>query len=116
MQTALGGAGLAVAFNAPIAGTLFTPEEVTKAFRTTTVLAAIFASSAAVGCPRLVLGDHREFHWEIITQPGFGWLPLFVVFGLLDGRFSVRPPTSWSCGSSNASRHCAASPPWRRRR
>ncbi len=85
MQTALGGAGLAVAFNAPIAGTLFTLEEVTKAFRTQTVLAAIFAASAAVGCSRLVLGDHREFHWEIITQPGFGWLPLFVVFGLLTG-------------------------------
>ena len=30
MPTALGGADLAVAFNAPIRGTLFTLEEVTK--------------------------------------------------------------------------------------
>jgi CIC family chloride channel protein len=85
MQTALGGAGLAVAFNAPIAGTLFTLEEVTRAFRMKTVLAALFAGSAAVGCSRLVLGDHREFRWEQVTQPGLAWLPLFVVFGLLTG-------------------------------
>lgn len=85
MQTALGGAGLAVAFNAPIGGTLFTLEEVTKTFRTKTVLATLFAGSAAVGCSRLVLGDRREFRWELVTQPGLAWLPLFVAFGLLTG-------------------------------
>ena len=85
MQTALGGAGLAVAFNAPIGGTLFTLEEVTKSFRTKTVLATLFAAATAVGCSRLVLGDHHEFRWQNATQPEFVWLPLFVVFGLLTG-------------------------------
>ena len=85
MQTALGGAGLAVAFNAPIGGTLFTLEEVTKSFRPRTVLATLFAAATAVGCSRLVLGDHHEFSWEHATQPDFVWLPLFVVFGLLTG-------------------------------
>ena len=85
MQTALGGAGLAVAFNAPIGGTLFTLEEVTKSFRMKTVLATLFAAATAVGCARLVLGDHHEFRLEHLTQPQFGWLPLFVVFGLLTG-------------------------------
>jgi CIC family chloride channel protein len=85
MQTALGGAGLAVAFNAPIGGTLFTLEEVTKSFRTKTVLATLFAAATAVGCSRLVLGDRHEFRWENATQPEFVWLPLFVVFGLLTG-------------------------------
>ena len=33
MQTAVGGAGLAVAFNAPLGGTLFALREVTKSFR-----------------------------------------------------------------------------------
>lgn len=85
MQTALGGAGLAVAFNAPIGGTLFTLEEVTRSFRVKTVLATVFAASVAVGCARLVLNDHSEFQMVHIAEPGFVWLPLFVVFGLLTG-------------------------------
>jgi CIC family chloride channel protein len=85
MQTALGGAGLAVAFNAPIGGTLFTLEEVTKSFRIKTVLATVFAASTAVGCAHLVLGNHAEFRWENIAEPKLAWLPLFVVFGLLTG-------------------------------
>ncbi|HOB49012.1 MAG TPA: ClC family H(+)/Cl(-) exchange transporter [Mycobacterium sp.] len=85
MQTALGGAGLAVAFNAPVGGTLFSLEEVTKSFRLTTVLATIFAASTAVGCAHLVLGNDSEFRLPAIDEPHLGWLPLFVVFGLLTG-------------------------------
>lgn len=85
MQTALGGAGLAVAFNAPIGGTLFTLEEVTRSFRLKTVLATLFAAATAVGCSRLILGDHPEFRLGHIAEPGLAWLPLFVVFGLLTG-------------------------------
>lgn len=85
MQTALGGAGLAVAFNAPIAGTLFTLEEVTRSFKLKTVLATVFAAAMAVGCARLILGDHAEFQLAHIDEPALVWLPLFVVFGLLTG-------------------------------
>jgi CIC family chloride channel protein len=85
MQTALGGAGLAVAFNAPIGGTLFTLEEVTKSFRVKTVLAALFSAVAGVSCSRLILGNHADFHVEPISAPALAWLPLFVVFGLLTG-------------------------------
>ncbi len=85
MQTALGGAGLAVAFNAPIAGTLFTLEEVTKSFRVKTVLATLFAAVAAVSCSRLVLGNHADFHVQPSGDTALAWLPLFVVFGLLTG-------------------------------
>lgn len=85
MQTALGGAGLAVAFNAPIGGTLFTLEEVTRSFRMKTALATVFAGATAVGCSRLVLGNHTEFGLRAIAEPRFAWLPLFVVFGLLTG-------------------------------
>ena len=85
MQTALGGAGLAGAFNAPIGGTLFTLEEVTKSFRVKTVLATLFSAVAAVGCSRLVLGNHTDFQVEPVGAPALAWLPLFVVFGLLTG-------------------------------
>jgi chloride channel protein, CIC family len=85
MQTALGGAGLAVAFNAPIGGTLFTLEEVTKSFRVKTVLATLFSAVTAVSCSRLMLGNHADFQVEPISAPALAWLPLFVVFGLLTG-------------------------------
>jgi CIC family chloride channel protein len=71
MQTAVGGAGLAVAFNAPI--------------RVQTVLATLFAAGAAVGCMRLLLGNEPDFHVVEIGAPALAWLPLFVVFGLLTG-------------------------------
>ncbi len=85
MQTAVGGAGLAVAFNAPIGGTLFSLEEVTKSFRLQTVLATLFAAAAAVGCMRVLLGNEPDFHVDVIGAPALHWLPLFVVFGLLTG-------------------------------
>lgn len=85
MQTALGGAGLAVAFNAPIGGTLFTLEEVTKSFRVKTVLATLFSAISGVACVRLMLGNHADFQVEPISAPALAWLPLFVAFGLLTG-------------------------------
>lgn len=85
LQAALGGAGLAVAFNAPIGGALFTIEEVTKSVRLLTVLTTITATATAVGCSRLISGDHPDFVVGPLTSPELAWLPLFIVFGLLTG-------------------------------
>lgn len=89
LQTAVGGAGLAVAFNAPIGGLLFTLEEVTKSFRMQTVLATAFAAATGVGCARLVVGDHPDFAVPELNSPGLQWLPLFAVFGLATGCLGV---------------------------
>ncbi|WP_422745225.1 ClC family H(+)/Cl(-) exchange transporter [Mycobacterium sp. WMMD1722] len=85
MQTAVGGAGLAVAFNAPIGGTLFALEEVTKSFRMQAVLATLLSAATAVGCMRLLLGNEPDFRVAAVETPGLAWLPLFVVFGVLTG-------------------------------
>lgn len=85
MQAALGGAGLAVAFNAPLAGVLFALEEVTKSWRLQAVLVSAFAAAAAVGTSRLVLGDHPDFVVPPVPAPELVWLPIFLVFGVLTG-------------------------------
>ena len=85
MQTALGGAGLAVAFNAPIGGVLFTLEEATKSIRMRTVLATLCAAGTAVACSRVLLGNHPDFQVEPIAAPALALIPVFVVFGLLTG-------------------------------
>lgn len=85
MQTALGGAGLAVAFNAPLGGTLFTLEEATKSVHLRTVLTTLFSAASAVACARLILGDQPDFHVDPVAAPSTGWIPVFIAFGLITG-------------------------------
>lgn len=89
MQSAVGGAGLAVAFNAPIGGVLFTLEEVSKSFRVRTVLATVLAAATAVGCSRIVNGNHPDFAVRPFEAPSLAYLPAFLVFGLLTGCLGV---------------------------
>lgn len=85
MQTAIGGAGLAVAFNAPMGGALFALEEVSKSFRLRMVLCTLLATATAVGCSRLIDGNHLDFRVEPLAAPAVWLLPVFVGFGLLTG-------------------------------
>ncbi|WP_241246336.1 chloride channel protein [Microbacterium endophyticum] len=85
LQTALSGAGLAVAFNAPIGGALFVFEEVTKRIQLRTVVATLASVGAAVACARLITGDRPDFTVvEPASIPLFA-LPLVLIFGVLIG-------------------------------
>ncbi|MFD4295404.1 ClC family H(+)/Cl(-) exchange transporter [Rhodococcus sp. NPDC058532] len=88
-QSAIAGAGLAVAFNAPVGGALFAFEEVTHTFRLRIVVPTLLAVAVAVACSRLVLGDHPDFDVRPGAAPAIAWLPMFAVFGLLTGLLGV---------------------------
>ena len=66
------GAGLAVAFNAPIGGAVFVFEELTHSFNARQVLATLAASGVAIAVFRAALGDVQEFQaGPIAVQPLF---------------------------------------------
>lgn len=89
------GAGLAVAFNAPLAGAVFVLEELLRRLETRIAIAALGASSAAILIARLFLGDAPDFQVAVsaqaVTATGplpYGvaatW-PLYLVLGAIAG-------------------------------
>ncbi|HEY8072391.1 MAG TPA: chloride channel protein, partial [Methylocystis sp.] len=56
------GAGLAAAFNAPVAGAIFVLEELTREFELHTAIAAIGASATAISVSQAILGTAPDFH------------------------------------------------------
>jgi CIC family chloride channel protein len=83
------GAGLATAFNAPIAGAVFVLEELVKRFETRIAVAALGASAAAIFVSRLVLGNQPDFVVGPIAYAGFWVRPLFLVLGIFGGLAGV---------------------------
>jgi CIC family chloride channel protein len=89
LQTAMGGAGLGVAFNAPLGGSLFVFEEVAKSFRLRLTLATMIGSASAIACSRYVAGNRPDFAVGPITPPQ-GWLlVVYLVFGAVTGLLGV---------------------------
>jgi CIC family chloride channel protein len=79
------GAGLASAFNAPIAGAVFVMEELTRRFDTRMVIAALGASCSAIGVAQLVLGRAPEFKVEPMQYSGIESGFLFLALGIAAG-------------------------------
>lgn len=85
VDAASAGAGLAVAFNAPIGGSIFVFEELTSSFTPWLLVATLAAASVAVWLMRLMLGNALDFAVRQVspTQP---WQALpFLLLGLLVG-------------------------------
>jgi chloride channel protein, CIC family len=83
------GAGLATAFNAPIAGAIFVLEELVRRFDTRVTIATFGASAGAIAIGRVLLGDAPDFHVEPLPYLGAGTVPVHVLLGVIAGLLAV---------------------------
>jgi chloride channel protein, CIC family len=79
------GAGLATAFNAPIAGAVFVLEELVRRFEAHIAIAALGASAAAIAVARAFLGDAPDFTVKSLAYVGVQMWPFFVMLGAAAG-------------------------------
>lgn len=77
------GAGLAAAFNAPLAGLVFVLEEVQRDFSPTVFTAALVASAVADVVTRLLLGQLPVFHVTSDAIPPLAAVPVALLVGVL---------------------------------
>lgn len=83
------GAGLAAAFNAPLAGVIFVLEELRRDFAPGALTAAFVASVTADVVARLLTGQLPVFHVAGSPAPPLSTLPLFLLIGLVVGLLGV---------------------------
>ncbi len=83
------GAGLATAFNAPIAGAVFVLEELVQRFEHRIAVAALGASASAITVARLILGNEPDFQVAAFPQPDIASWPLFLLLGGIAGVAAV---------------------------
>lgn len=85
LQAATAGAGLAVAFNAPLGGALFTFEEVASGFSEVLSTSTLLACAAAIGVSRLILGEQTDFHVAELAPPPLWSVSAHLLLGALLG-------------------------------
>ncbi len=80
-----GGAGIATAFNSPIAGAVFVLEELIRRFDTRFAIAALGSSCCAIAAARLLLGTAPDFKVEALPYSDLGSGLLFLALGVVAG-------------------------------
>ena len=83
------GAGLAAAFNAPIAGAVFVLEELVRRFEPRIAVAALGASAAAIAVTRAVLGDMPDFKVDPLGYQPAGALLFYIALGVVCGLAAI---------------------------
>jgi chloride channel protein, CIC family len=83
------GAGLATAFNAPIAGAIFVLEELIGSYDLPAAITTIGASAAAISVSRVFLGQLPDFRVRELGFVGLGVLPISCVGGIAIGVLGV---------------------------
>jgi CIC family chloride channel protein len=83
------GAGLATAFNAPIAGAVFVLEELVQKFEPRIAIAALGTSTSAIVVARLFLGDKPDFTIPVLHYASAETRPLFFVLGIVAGLIGI---------------------------
>ena len=85
----LSGAGLAVAFSAPMGGMLFALEELTRHAHTRLVIVSMVACATAVPAAQLLIGTGEVFPLPHIDQPQIPILLLLSLLGVASGLAGV---------------------------
>lgn len=89
MITAGASAGLAAAFNAPLAGTLFSLEEMHKSFSHYVMLPCIIASVIANYISFLILGEESAFSFTVKNSLPVKYIYLVLILGIFTGLIGV---------------------------
>jgi len=84
-----GGAGLAAAFNAPLAGVIFVLEEIQRDFHPIVFGAAFLAAAVADIVVRLLSGGRPVFAIPDYPTPPLASLPIFALLGILAGFLGI---------------------------
>ena len=82
-------AGLASAFNAPLAGIVFSLEEIFKYFSSKVLLSTMIAAISADVVSKLFFGTEHVFHFNLEKSIPIKYYALFIVLGIILGLSGV---------------------------